>query len=105
GEADALGLRFGVEAIEVIAAETELHAAGRILFRRGMQRELRFASLELAPERRLETGLEAKGVAVEGNRRVHVADELDRIAEAHRAVPSKNDLLNTAARGQMVSAL
>src|SRR5438552_12528315 len=87
GEDDALRLRLGVEAVEVVGAEAELDGACRILGGCRMERELRRAGVEFAPERRLEAECEPQSVAVESDGGVHVADELDRIVEAHGFLP------------------
>src|SRR5437868_3159903 len=60
-----------------------------------MEREPGLAGVELAPEGRLEARSQAERVAVEGDRGVHVADELDRVIQAHRNSP----VHDVAARG------
>src|SRR5690242_11748991 len=83
GENDSVRLGRGIEIIDVGCAEAKLHGSGGIFIRRGVEGELRVPSVELAPERRLEGEAKPQSVAVESDCGVHVADEFDRIIEAH----------------------
>src|SRR5438045_64236 len=87
GEDEALRLAGRVEGIDVLGPETELDGSGRVFGRSGVKRQPGFPGVELAPERRLEPGFQSQRVAIERHRGVHVADELDRMYEAHHVLP------------------
>src|SRR5205085_192405 len=93
GEHKPPGLSGSEEIVEIGSSKTKLHAARRVLVRRRMERQLRLARLELAPERRLEAELQPDGVTVESNRSVHVTDELDRIIKFHVALPLSGSIV------------
>src|SRR6476646_10336250 len=70
GENEPLGLTGGVEIVDVGGAETELDGARGVVLGSGMERELRLARVELAPEGGLEQRGQAQGVAIECDSRV-----------------------------------
>jgi hypothetical protein len=103
GEDQSFRLSGGVEIIDVSAAQAELDTSRWILIGRWMKRQLGLASVELAPERRLEQQGHAQCIAVESNRGVHVADEFDRVIQAHGSSPPACGLRSYACYGHLAS--